>query len=85
MNILVNITFNALKDNILDPFLACIRAQKDQDFMLLVIDNASSDGTHDYLRGLDLPNLRLILKRENVGLGRACNQGIAFAREQGAD
>ncbi len=84
MNLLVTITYNALKHDILDPFFASIRAQADRDFVLLVIDNASTDGTADYLRALDLPNLRLLLNEDNVGFGRACNQGIALARELGA-
>ncbi len=85
MNILVTITYNAMKDHILEPFFACVRAQKDQDFVLLVIDNASTDGTPAHLRSLDIPNLHVILNEENIGFGRACNQGIAFAREQRAD
>lgn len=85
MNIIVTITYNAMKDAILDPFFACVQAQKDQDFLLLVIDNASTDGTPDYLRSLDIPNLQLIVNTENIGFGRACNQGIAIARERGAE
>ncbi len=84
MNLLVTITYNALSHDILPAFFACIRAQRDADFTILVIDNASSDGTQDYLRSLDLPNLRLLLNTENVGFGKACNQGIAIARELGA-
>lgn len=84
MNLVVTITYNAIKHDILDGFFASIRAQADRDFMLLVVDNASTDGTRDYLAALDLPNLRLILNEENVGFGRACNQGIALARELGA-
>lgn len=84
MNLLVTITYNALGHDILPAFFDCIRAQNATDFVVLVIDNASTDGTPDYLRGLDLPNLRLLLNEENVGFGRACNQGIALARQLGA-
>ena len=84
MNLLVTITYNALAHDILPAFFNCIRAQHDSNFTLLVIDNASTDGTPDYLRSLDLPNLRLLLNKDNVGFGRACNQGIAVARELAA-
>lgn len=84
MNLLVTITYNAMKEGILPPFFECLAAQRDGNFQVLVIDNASSDGTADYLRGLDLPNLHLLLNDENIGFGRACNQGIAFAQERGA-
>jgi GT2 family glycosyltransferase len=85
MNLLVTITFNALKDEILDPFFACFAAQTSRDCELLVIDNASSDGTRDYLAALDLPNVTVVLNEENVGFARACNQGISLARSRGAE
>ncbi len=84
MNVLVTVTFNAVKDGILAPFLACIQAQKSPDFRLLIIDNASWDGTAAYLDKLDMPGVDVILNQENVGFARACNQGIAFARRLGA-
>ena len=85
MNLLVTITFNALKDDILDPFFDCFLAQDSRDCQLLVIDNASTDGTRDYLSRLDIPNVTVVLNDENVGFARACNQGIAVARERGAE
>jgi GT2 family glycosyltransferase len=84
MNLIVTITYNAMKDGILPPFFACLTAQRDRNFEILVIDNASSDRTVDYLRGLDLPNLHIVINDTNIGFGRACNQGIAFARERRA-
>ncbi|MES3154825.1 glycosyltransferase family 2 protein [Sphingomonas faeni] len=84
MNLLVTITYNAMAHAILDPFFACIAAQTDPDFEILVIDNASTDGTVAYLRTLDLPNLHIVANAENIGFGRACNQGVDFARERGA-
>jgi hypothetical protein len=84
MHLVVTVTFNALRDGVLAPFLGCIRTQTAPDVVLLAIDNASTDGTANYLREIDMPNLRLILNRENVGFARACNQGIALARTLGA-
>lgn len=84
MHVLVTITFNAMKEAILDPFFACVFAQDDRDFLLLVIDNASTDGTVDYLRRLDHPNVRVVLNTRNIGFSAACNQGVTFARDLSA-
>jgi GT2 family glycosyltransferase len=85
MNLLVTITYNGMEGGILPPFFECLAAQRDQNFEVLVIDNASSDGTADYLRSLELSNLHLILNKKNIGFGRACNQGIDFARQRKAN
>ena len=46
---------------------------------VVVVDNASKDGTVDALRR-DQPRVRLIANSENVGFARACNQGLRAAR-----
>ncbi len=51
-------------------------------YEIIVIDNGSSDGTPEYLRGLskDLPALRCERNETNVGFAKACNQGARRAR-----
>src|SRR4029078_13460478 len=47
-----------------------------------VVDNASTDGTREYLAELaeTQPYVRVVLNPENVGFARACNQGLAVGR-----
>src|SRR4051812_47424283 len=49
---------------------------------VIVVDNASSAETRDYLRAIDErdPRVRVVLNPENAGFARACNQGLALAR-----
>jgi GT2 family glycosyltransferase len=51
-------------------------------YELLVVDNASTDGTTAYLGRLarEHANVRVILNAENAGFAVACNQGLAEAR-----
>jgi len=46
---------------------------------VVVVDNASEDGTVEALRR-EQPRVQLIANRENVGFARACNQGLGAAR-----
>lgn len=50
-------------------------------FELLVIDNASTDGTRAYLSQLaeNDPRVKLIFNDANMGFAHGCNQGIAAA------
>lgn len=52
---------------------------------LIVVDNASSDGTFEALSGTSLRNgeLRVIRNDANLGFGLACNQGMDRARGEG--
>jgi GT2 family glycosyltransferase len=50
------------------------------DVELILVDNASSDGTVGYLQ--TVPGLVLIANRENRGFAGACNQGIISASGQ---
>lgn len=46
---------------------------------IVVVDNASSDGSSELLKK-NFSEVRWIENEENVGFGRACNQGIEIAR-----
>jgi O-antigen biosynthesis protein len=58
--------------------LESIRARTDEPYELIVIDNASGDGTLEYLRAQ--ADVRLITNDANRGFPAAVNQGIALAR-----
>src|SRR5690606_13092682 len=45
---------------------------------IIVVDNASEDGSVTMIQ-THFPQIRLIANTENVGFGRACNQGINLA------
>ncbi len=58
--------------------LDSIRRFTDEPYELIVVDNASFDGTLEYLRAQ--PDVRLIANAENRGFPAAANQGIAEAQ-----
>ena len=49
----------------------------DEPFELIVVDNGSTDGTVEYLRGV--PGVRVIINDTNRGFPAAANQGMAAA------
>lgn len=50
----------------------------------IVIDNASNDGTVEYIRE-HFPEIHLIESKENLGFGRANNIGMRYALNHGCD
>lgn len=56
--------------------LAACRRDSFELSSVVVVDNASRDGSADGLEGIELP-LRVIRNRQNAGFGKACNQGVA--------
>lgn len=60
--------------------LSSIRQHAGQPVRVIVVDNASSDGSPDMVR-IDLPGARLVVNTENRGFGQANNQGFAVADE----
>jgi GT2 family glycosyltransferase len=76
---IILLTYNQL------PFtMACVNSilmRTDEAYELIVVDNGSSDGTADYLRGLR--GARVVYNPENRGFPVAANQGIRLS--QGAN
>lgn len=56
-----------------------MRAMEQVEGEVIVVDNASQDGSKDYLRG-KFPTVRFIWNKENVGFARANNEALAVAK-----
>ncbi len=73
----ITVTYNSA--SYIGQCLASVRAQKGVQTEIIVVDNTSADETASVVRKAD-PEAHLIQNRENVGFGRACNQGFAVSR-----
>lgn len=51
-----------------------------QDVELIVIDDGSTDGTQDLLRGIKDERVRCVFRERNVGASQGSNEGLAMAR-----
>lgn len=71
---IVIVSFNSEKE--IHGCVSSAAAQKGVISEIIVVDNASSDGTADLVRGLPC---QLIESGENLGFGRACNVGARQA------
>jgi GT2 family glycosyltransferase len=74
---LIVVTYNSAA--LLPDFFAALDRTTYASYEVLVVDNASSDDTLEYLAGRR-PQVRLLSNSENLGFGRACNQGVRMAR-----
>lgn len=59
--------------------LASVQSQQGVSVEIIVVDNASADDTTKIVRGLG-GNFQLLANRDNVGFGRANNQGFGVSR-----
>ncbi len=68
--------------NTKDYLADCLESVKDNttniSYEIIVVDNCSSDGSADMV-GQNFPEVLLIRNEENVGFGRANNQGLSRA------
>lgn len=64
----------------LQPCLESLyEADLNSSFNVVVVDNGSTDGSQEMLR-TNYPEIALIQNQGNVGLAKACNQGIEASR-----
>lgn len=63
-----------------DIIMRCIEPLANKkDLELIVVDNASTDGSIDNLKKCNYSNLHIIQNNKNLGFGRACNIGAKNA------
>ncbi len=62
----------------LQPCLDSLKAQTHQSVEVIIVDNASSDGSQDYIKE-NYPDVILVELAENLGFTGACNIGMETA------
>ncbi len=72
------VNFNGLR--YLEGCLESLRQQTFQDFEVILVDNASEDGSAEQIEDRGFELVRLIRNRENLGFARGNNQDIEEAR-----
>jgi GT2 family glycosyltransferase len=69
--------------NTKDFLKACVesiyKTTQNIKFEIIIVDNASTDGTIEILKKLQTPNFKLIENRENMGFSKANNVGVKQA------
>ena len=74
------VVVNYNTSHLLDELFASIaRATQGLSLQLIVVDNASTDTSVEYLRRTAYP-IELVINQKNVGFGRANNQALPFVR-----
>ena len=79
----VVVTYNRLP--LLRQCLAALTAQTAQGLTIFLIDNASTDGTAEAIRAMDLPNLVYRNTGKNLGGAGGCAYGVREAALAGYD
>lgn len=74
----VIVSFNT-RQILSDCLASLFRFSPGENFEVIVVDNASADGSPAMVKK-DFPQVRLLVNRRNLGFGRANNQGAALAR-----
>jgi len=80
---LVTVTYNSGK--VLNGFFKSLWAQQHGNFICVVVDNQSRDGTIDQLGQQTDARLQVIANDQNLGVAEGNNQGIRHCQQQGCD
>jgi GT2 family glycosyltransferase len=65
--------------NLLEDCLGSLRGQAFRDFEVILVDNASSDGSLAFVRE-NYPEVKILQNRENLGYGGGNNVGIVMSK-----
>ena len=83
---IVTVTYNSAK--VIDDFLETVRRNQSDAITLIIIDNASTDGTlmivDRFARSASI-SVRVVRNDQNLGLAAGNNQGIAIAQDLGLE
>lgn len=78
---LVTVTYNG--ETVWPEFLDSVLSQQGVDWHLVVVDNASTDGTIKMVRAAQDTRITLIASDRNVGVAEGNNQGTRWALDHG--
>ncbi len=77
---IVIVSYN-VKEFLEQCLLSVLKAMKNIEGEIFVVDNNSVDGTQSMLKAkFNLPNVHLMFNKENVGFGRANNQALRLCK-----
>ncbi|MBR1839866.1 MAG: glycosyltransferase family 2 protein [Prevotella sp.] len=79
----VIVTYNRLP--LLKECIETVRQQSSQLHEIVIVDNNSTDGTHEYLEGIKTDGFSIVHLPENIGGAGGFSCGIKTAVEHGAD
>jgi len=68
------------KELLLDCLGSIKKNTKKISYEIILVDNASTDGSIEILRRLKSPDVKIVLNRQNLGFSKANNQGIKIAK-----
>ncbi len=78
-NTVIDVSVIVVTYNSADCIKECLQSALDQEGVVIeviVVDNVSTDSTGEIVRNIGM-GVKLVENQENVGFGRACNQGVA--------
>jgi GT2 family glycosyltransferase len=81
-NVEIDVSVIVVTYNSADCIKTCLESALDQQGVsieVIVVDNVSTDKTKETVREIK-GDVRLMINLENVGFGRACNQGVAASK-----
>ena len=80
---IVTVTYNSA--SVLKEFLDSVWKQTHNNFILYIVDSASTDSTRACLQGISDVRSRVILCESNIGFAAGTNLGIRMAVQEGCD